>query len=294
MPRPKARPEPYTITVVGAPPTPFRDAYHALLRMSWWRMLAILVGAFLALNALFAVAYVLTGGVAHARPGSYVDAFTFSIETFGTIGYGEMYPAGAGAHVLVALQAISSLLLTAIATGLMFAKFGRASARMVFAERLTLSPIDGIPTLVVRLGNGRGNRILDVSARLVMMRTERTKEGQVLYRMLDLKLVRERSPALSRAWAIMHRVDEESPLHGWTPSSLAQSEAELTVSVGGLDDATNQVVHSIHRYMFSDIAWGSRPADILSETADGNMRLDLRHFHELVPTTPTPDFPYPG
>jgi inward rectifier potassium channel len=165
------------IRVIGASRTPLSDFYHALLRLRWPATIGAISGAFLAINALFALAYLLTGGIAHARPGSFADAFYFSVQTMGTIGYGAMFPESAAANTLVVAEAIASLTMTALATGLVFAKFSRPTARIVFSKRAVISPMNGAPTLMLRVGNERGNRIVDVAIRASISRTERTAEG---------------------------------------------------------------------------------------------------------------------
>jgi inward rectifier potassium channel len=153
--------------------------------------------------------------------------------------------------------------------------------------------MDGTPTLMIRLGNDRNNQIYDAQMRVMLTITTRTAEGVPFYRNADLKLVRDRAPALARSWTILHQVDEQSPLHGQTPESLARVDAELLVSVSGVDDTSLQAVHARWTYEHPSIVWGSRLADILSETPEGDVLLDLRCFHDLTPTEPTESFPWP-
>jgi inward rectifier potassium channel len=284
----------YEIRVVGDRRAPLRDFYHALLRLPWWATIAAISGAFLATNALFAVAFVFVGGVSHASASSFRDAFFFSVQTMGTIGYGAMFPESTAANVLVTAESIASLLLTAISTGLVFAKFSRSTARLVFSRHAVISPLNGVPTLMFRLGNERASQIVNASIRLVMVRTEHTAEGATFYRMLDLRPSRERALSLSRSWNVLHAIDASSPLAGETPASLAEKEIELTVMVIGTDDITMQMVHGSHRYFAKDIRWGAKLADVLSETSDGHMLLDLTRFHDIEPSDPAPGFPYPS
>ena len=283
----------YEIRVIGHRRTPLRDFYHALLHLPWWATIAAISGAFLATNALFAVAFLVLGGISHAMPDSFGDAFFFSVQTMGTIGYGAMYPESTAANVLVVLESIASLLLTAISTGLVFAKFSRSTSRFVFSRRAVITPLNGVPTLMFRLGNERSNQLVNAEIRLVMVRTERLPEGGTFYRMLDLKPSRERALSLSRSWNVLHAIDGASPLAGETPASIAEKEVELQVMVIGLDDITMQTVHTTHRYFAKDIVWGARMVDVLTETPDGHLQLDLRLFHEIEPSAPTSDFPYP-
>jgi inward rectifier potassium channel len=286
------RVEGYEMRVVGVPGAGLRDLYHWLLRVPWWALLAVIVVGYLVLNALFAAIYLLTGGVANAARGSYVDAFFFSVQTMGTIGYGSMYPATRAANAVVVAESVAGLVVTALATGLVFGRFSQARARVVFSSRVAIGPYDGVPALMIRIGNERRGRIVDATFRLTMMRNTRTLEGVPTYRTVDLPLVRHRAPALSRSWTILHRIVDGSPLAGQSPESLAAAEAELTLAVTGTDETSLQPVHAQHTWLHPSVVWGARLADILSETADGNVLVDLRRFHDLTPTAPVPGFPY--
>jgi len=243
-------------------------------------------------NLLFALAYYATGGIQGARPGSLADAFYFSVETMGTIGYGSMFPATDAANVVMVVESTLSLVLTALATGLVFAKFSRPTARLMFSRCLSLAPMNGVPTLSFRIGNQRQNRIAEAQIRVAFSREERTLEGKSFYRTSDLKLVRDRL-SLQRSWNVMHVVDETSPFFGATPASLEAEGVEIFVTMTGLDDIWMQTVHATYRYTASQIAWGYRLSDVLTE--EGTViTLDLTKFHELERAEPTPSFPYPA
>jgi inward rectifier potassium channel len=152
--------------------------------------------------------------------------------------------------------------------------------------------MDGIPTLMIRVGNERRNQIVGATFRATLMRTTRTAEGVTVYRTDDLALTRDRAPALNRSWMILHHLGPTSPLHGQTPESLAACDAELTLAVAGTDDTSLQPVHAQHTWLHHEIVWGARLADVISETAEGDLLLDLRRFHELTSTEPSEAFPY--
>jgi inward rectifier potassium channel len=281
------------VTVVGAPATTLRDFYHLFLRSRWAVALLAIVGAYLALNAVFAVGYYALGGIANAAPGSFFDAFCFSVQTMGTVGYGAMYPSSRAANIIVIAESVTSLIVTAVATGLVFAKFSRSTARVAFSEHAVIGPMDGVPTLMLRVGNERGNAILEATIRVSIIRTEKTKEGATFFRMYDLRLTRDRSPAMARSWNVLHPIVPDSPLFGATPESAKRDEIELVATLVGVDDTSLQPVHARKRYSESEIIWGARHADVLSEDAQGNLILDIRRFHDVVPTKPIEGFPYP-
>src|SRR4029453_8644492 len=196
MSRSRSKRTPAEIAVVGAPRTPWTDLYHELLRAPWWLDLLGVAGLFLLINLVFALGYRAVGGVAGARPDSLADHFFFSVQTMGTIGYGVLYPQSEAAQALVTSEVIVGVSLVALTTGILFAKFSVPRARMQFAELATIAPLNGVPTLMFRLGNGRACEIIEATVHVVMVYTERTAEGVTYYRMRDLALLRERSPAI--------------------------------------------------------------------------------------------------
>jgi inward rectifier potassium channel len=286
------RTQAYDIHILGAPRAGLRDLYHALLRLPWWAALATIVGGYLLLNTLFAAIYIAVGGIANSAAGSYGDAFFFSVQTMGTIGYGTMYPLSRAANLVMVAESVTGLVVTALATGLVFVRFSQTRPRLVFSTQAAIAPMDGVPTLVVRVGNERRNQIVNTLFRLTLMMTTRTAEGVTVYRAQELPLVRERAHALSRAWMISHRIVPGTPLYDETPDSLREADAELIAEVVGTDDTSLQPVHAIYTWYSSTITWGARLADIVSETADGNVQVDLGRFHEVVSTRPTESFPY--
>ncbi|MFO0578760.1 MAG: ion channel [Polyangia bacterium] len=282
-PGPQAR---YKFYVLNAPRPDLRDAYHWLLRLPFWGIVLLIVGSYVGLNLLFGALYYWLGGIGNATPGSFADAFFFSVHTLGTIGYGSLYPASRAANVLVVIESLTGLLVTALATGLMFVRFSQTRPRVVFSRRITVGSYDGVPTLMIRLGNERGNYIFDVMMRLTLQRTTRSAEGVTFYRTLDVPLVREHAPALTRAWTVLHVIDDKSPLCGLDAEALRACEAELTLAITGTDDTSLQPVYARYTWYADEILWDARLADVLTENSDGDMVLDLAQFHEVIAVSP--------
>jgi inward rectifier potassium channel len=285
--------QPSDVVIVGVAAHPLRDAYHLVLAMSWPSALGLLAAIYLGMNALFACGYLLTGGIYGARAGSFADAFYFSVQTMGTIGYGSLYPISTASNLLMVAESVVGLIVTALGTGMVFARFSRTQSEILFSKHACISPMDGVPSLTFRIGNDRSGTIYEARVSLSLIRTERTKEGHVFYRLYDLGLARNVSQALARSFMIIHRIDDKSPLAGQTPESCEKAEIEFLVTVAGTDETSLQPVHARHRYEMKDVLWGARMADVLSELPDGRIELDVRKFHLTEPTEPTADFPYP-
>jgi len=280
------------VVIVGTRPHPLRDAYHLVLRMRIGWLLGLIASVYLLINAIFAVLYFFAGGVTGAS-GSFKDAFFFSVQTMGTIGYGAMYPTGSFANALVTAESIVSMLVTALVTGVIFARFSQSTGQLVFSDKATISPMNGVPTLAFRVGNDRASTVFEARVKLSLIRTEKTKEGMTFYRLVDMKLTRDNSQALARSWTVMHAIDDDSPLFGATPESFEAQEMEFVVTVVGTDDTSLQPVHGRARYGLEDVVWGRRHADVLRELPDGRIELDVSKFDDLIATEPTENFPYP-
>lgn len=275
-----------TIKKLGLPRFNWADPYHLLLTMPWPQFLALICIVYLFANVLFALAYVAGGdSIINARPGSFADAFFFSTQTMATIGYGIMAPRTAYAHILTVIESLVGLLGLAIATGLMFARFSRPTARVIFSRAVVIRPFDGIPTLMFRIANQRHNRILEAQIRVSLLQDERTVEGDTIRRFHDLALVRSQTPVFALTWTVMHKIDAGSILSGASLEDLKKVEAEILVTLTGLDETFSQTVHARHSYFSHDIHWNKRFVDIFGPPVDGVRHIDYTRFHDVDPMT---------
>jgi inward rectifier potassium channel len=260
------------------------DAYHTILTLSWPRFFALIFGVYLVVNLIFASAYyIVPGTIINARPGSFVDAFFFSIETLATVGYGVMSPATVYGHMVASTEILLGMLVVAMLTGLLFARFSRPTARVLFSEVAVITTFDGNRTLMIRAGNERNNLILEASARITLVRKERTKEGETFYRVHDLKLIRDRNSAFAMSWTIMHIIDESSPLFGKNAGDLEIDEAMLHVAISGQDETLNDTVHARQTYEPENVVYDNHFADILFERESGKWSVDFTKFHDVKP-----------
>ena len=260
------------------------DLYHWLLKISWLLFLALIVLAYLAINCLFAFAYLIgSNNIENAQPGSFVDAFSFSVQTMATIGYGAMYPSNLYAHILVTIEVFVGLMAVAMSTGLMFARFSRPTARILFSNVAVICPYNGIPTLMFRTANRRSNFIMEAQVRVTLMYSQISEEGHFFRRLYDLKLIRSETPTFSLTWTVMHPIDEASPLYGNLEGIFSQEDTRLVVTLTGLDETVAQIVHA-HRYYYPrEIFPNYSFVDILIPHKSGNNSIDYRHFNDVKP-----------
>ncbi|TAH15616.1 MAG: ATP-sensitive inward rectifier potassium channel 10, partial [Oscillatoriales cyanobacterium] len=257
----------FTLGVVklGVPRLHFADLYHRLLTLSWPQFFMLICLSYVLTNSLFALAY-LAGGdcIANARPGSFKDAFYFSVQTMATIGYGAMYPRTEYANTIVAIEAFFGLWGVAMVTGLAFSRFSRATARVIFSRVAIIAPFNGVPTLMYRAGNQRFNQILEAQQRATLIRDEVTSEGEYMRRFYDLQLMRSQSPIFALTWTVMHTIDENSPLYQLTAKDLIEQHAEIVITLTGIDETVSQTIHARHSFVASEIVWNMRFVDIIS------------------------------
>ena len=264
----------------------WRDLYHELLRRPWWVTIGALTGGWVFINAIFAASYLIGGDCISADdPNSFLQAFSFSVQTISSIGYGAMHPTTTWAWVLADIEAFVGMLMVAMGTGLMFAKFSRPTARIDFSELILIHLRQGIPHLVVRVANRRGNRIVGATMSLSAFISERTPEGHKLRRLVDLPLIRESTPTFALSLTLLHRIDADSPLHGLSPQALGETFSTMMLAIQGLDETFNQTVHAQRYYSCEDIRWDERFIDMIDTEPSGAI---VVHHDRLSLTTPMP------
>lgn len=259
------------------------DLYHFILTRPWWQFLALLTMTFVVVNTCFAVVYKLApGAISNARPGSFEDAFFFSVQTLATIGYGSMAPVTRVGHVLVTIEALAGMLGVALTTGITYAKFSKPTARILFSESMVIGPRNGVPHLMFRMANWRRNNIFHASVRAYILVNERTTEGDVMRRVFDLPLVRDSNPSFVLTWSAMHEIKEGSPFFG--PDALGRLRAEgaqMIVMLTGTDDTLSQQVHARHVYTMDDVIANARLSDMITLLPDGTREIDYVKMHDV-------------
>lgn len=272
------------VLMIGRRRIRFDDPYHYVLTLTWPRFYVLIVAVFVVINLLFGLAFWASpGSVASARADHFFDYFFFSVETLATVGYGVMSPATTYGHVVASIEILLGMMLVALITGLVFARFSRPRARIEFADRCVVRPFEGVPHLMVRLANERSNRIVEASATLSLVSNETMDNGEIFVRIRDLPLTRSTSPVFALTWTLTHRIDESSPLFGLYQSTLAARRSRLIVSVTGHDETMAATIYATESYLPEDIAFGHRYVDVIRTTEDGQRVIDLTHFHGTEP-----------
>jgi inward rectifier potassium channel len=257
------------------------DISHRCLTASWPSFIAGAALVFLGFNAVFAVFYWIGDQpISNVPGGAYIDYLYFSIETLSTAGYGDMHPQTHYGHFIATVELFTGIFSMSLMTGLIFARFSRPRARLLFANNPVISTHEGRPTLMVRLANERQDIIGNATARLWMFKNIVTAEGHPFRRFYELPLLRSESPALALSWTLHHVIDENSPLYGLNPDDLETTNISFVVVVSGYDVVAAQTVHARKSYEHPDIRFGHRYVDVLGISEDGKVRIDYGRFHD--------------
>jgi inward rectifier potassium channel len=264
------------------------NLYLHLVNMSWPRFLVLVAIAYLLMNTLFATIYLSLGqGALHASErdlglGEFARAFFFSVQTLTTVGYGALYPYGTAANVMAAIEAACGLMGFALATGLLFARFSRPSAKLVFSRGMVVAPYREITGLEFRIANMRRNVLMEVEADVMLMTVEQDTDGVMKRKYVELKLERRQVFFLALTWTIVHPIDETSPLWGKTREDLERVQAEMIVLIKGFDDTFSQVVHARYSYRWDEIEWSAKFVPAFYPAPEGHMVLDISKVGEIA------------
>lgn len=274
------------ITRIGVIHSPLSDLYHWLLTIPWMGFWCVVVCSYTLANVFFALLYsVSEDGIENAQPHSFSDAFFFSVQTMASIGYGAMYPNAPYTNIIVTIEALVGLLGLALATGLLFARFSRPTAKILFSQVAVITTWNGLPALMFRSANQRNNQILEAEMRATLVRDEVDDQGYYMRRFYDMELVRSRTPVFALTWTAIHPITTESPLYRLTADDFENAKIEIVVTLTGIDETFSQTIYSRHSYIASEIYWNRRFVDILSVTAEGKRSVDYTRFHEVQPDT---------
>jgi inward rectifier potassium channel len=259
------------------------DISHRSMTASWPSFIAGAVAVFIVFNAAFGLLYWIGDDpIANASRNDYISYLYFSIETLSTAGYGDMHPQTHYGHFVAAVELFTGIFSMSLMTGVIFARFSRPHARLLFANNPVIAIQDGKPTLMIRLANERHNIIGNATARLWVLKNAFSEEGQFLRRFSELSLLKNEHPALALTWTLFHVLDEQSPLYNLDAEGMKAANVSLMVVVSGYDVVAAQTIHARKTYNHTDIRFGQRYVDILETLESGRVRIDYGRFHDTL------------
>jgi inward rectifier potassium channel len=270
---------------VGTDTWRWRDVYRWLLSLKWPQFAAFVAGLYIGLNLLFAALYSVQQSSISGSTGGhwFFDCFFFSVQTLATVGYGHMYPQTLYAHIVTVIEIMTGIFLLATMTGLIFVRFSRPTARVAFSNSLVIAPLNGTPTLMVRIGNENQHSMVEAEFRIMFSRDEPLLEGGDFRYFYVLKLHFDRLTVFPAALTLRHTIDEKSPLFGATFESLEGSRALFIVSVVGIDPVIAASVQTQKDYTWRDVQFGHRFVEIYTEHGGGRLTVDYGRLHDTEP-----------
>ena len=263
----------------------WRDVYQWLLGLTWSPFVVVAVAICVLINLFFAALYAIGGDcVSGMKPGSFLEAFFFSVQTLATVGYGHLYPQTLYGDIVSTIEIICGLFFLAVLTGLVFVRFSRPSARIVFSNCLVIAPFNGRPTLMARVANLRNYNMVEAEFRILFNRDEPLPEtGEMFRHFYQLKLNFDRIIAFPAALTLRHTIDEHSPLHGQTIESLQRARAIFMISVVGIETVIPASVQTYRDYTAAEIQFNRRFVDIYTEDATGRLTVDYARINDTEP-----------
>ena len=263
--------------------------YRTLLQTSWWNFIAILFGAFIGTNLVFALLYTLGGPGALAGVSSigvaerFLAAFFFSVHTITTVGFGHIAPQSLTADVLVTAEAFIGLSGFALVAGLIFARFEQPHAKIVFSKSAVVGEHRDSTAFKLRIANGGQNELLGVEVRILLCMTETVNDLRTR-NFRQLSLDRAKAAFFPLDWTVVHTITQDSPLHGVTETELRERDAEFLVLVNAIDDTSSLPVHARSSYKWQEVVWDAQFSDMYRTAKDGHMTVDLRRLHDIEQT----------
>ena len=263
------------------------DCSRHLVNMSWLKFLFSLFVGYIVINSVFAGAYFalgadqLTGAQAPTQWGTFLNDFFFSSHTLSTVGYGNIAPRGTAGNAVATFEALVGVLGFAVATGLLFGRVSRPSARIGFSENLLVAPYQDGSSLQFRMVNRRSNSLMELEAKVMLMTVDAV-DGKLQRNYTLLRLERPQVLFLPLSWTVVHPIDEDSPIWGKTAEDLSRLQVEILILVKGYDDTFSQTVLARHSYRHDEFVWNRRFAPAFFVDDEGDLVLELKKVGEMA------------
>jgi len=263
------------------------DIYHFLVSATWPGFFLSVGLIFLLANLVFSLGYFSCGPDSFRGTqgvtgwGYFQQCFFFSVQTLSTVSSATINPRAVISSVIAGVEAFAGLLILAVMTSMLYARFSRPIARILFSNVIILGTEGGKPAIIFRVANERLNDVSEAKLSVVFIRNETSEEGEDYRRLYDLKLLRNYSPIFALTWTVVHVIDSESPLKGLAPEDLVEIEAEILVTLTGIDYAFSQPLHARNSYSSDDFVQGVKFADMISRRKDGKLSINLSKINEV-------------
>lgn len=269
------------VTVSGFSYRTIHDFYHSALTVTWRRFIFSYVAIFLIMNMLFAILYSITPGEVSNSQGRFIDAFFLSIQTMSTLGYGSIAPNGDFANIISSIEIIFGIVLNALSTGLMFARFAKPMSKIIFAHHAVISMDNNAKSLDIRVANGRKTLLLDMNIEAFLCSLQKDAQNRTYRKIEKLPLIQSHIPIFRVTFEANHLIDELSPLYHHDMNELRQNRSEIAIKITGLDEGTGQMIYCYHVYTFKQIPENSKFQELTCKKENGVLNIDMKNFNVI-------------
>ncbi|MBL7896172.1 MAG: ion transporter [Bacteroidia bacterium] len=263
------------------------DVYHWLITTSWTKLLIVILAFYVLVNTLFACIYFALGyehfgGIeGFTGPDRFMDLFFFSAQTLTTVGYGHVYPNANHVSTVAAIESLCGLLGFALATGVIYGRFSRPKAALIYSENVLISPYKEGKGLMFRIANSKQNELIEIEASVVLSYTN-PETNKREFNVLNLE--RNKINFLTLSWTIVHPIDEQSPMYNLTTEELVKRDAELIILIKAINDTYSQNVYSRMSYKASDFVDKAKFVPVKQDSDnDGHILINLSDIHKYTP-----------
>ena len=277
----------FNVERTGLGLTALLNPYHFLMTMPWKVFIGLTLLLYFLSNVFFGLVYASFGSTALIDTSELplenllLRGFFFSVQTFATIGYGTIHPVGIVPNLIVTIESYYSMVITALITGIIFARFARPTARILYSDIAVVAPYQDKTAFMLRIVNSRNNQLIEVEAK-IMFSLLREENGRVVRRFNMLELERDGVAFLPLSWTIVHPIDENSPLYNLTEEDLRKGNAEFTILLSGMDETYAQIVHTRTSYKTREIKFGYKFSNIYNEVENGDkISINVRKLSKI-------------
>ena len=263
------------------------NLYHTMISMSWTTFLVLTLLLYFLSNVIFGVFYAAFGASALVDTSEIpldnllLRGFFFSVQTFATIGYGTIHPIGIAPNLLVTIESYYSMIVTALITGIVFARFARPTAKVIFSEIAVVAPYRGIEGFMFRMVNGRSSQLIEVGVQVLFSRFVE-QHGKVSRQFDYLELERNHVAFFPLALTIVHPIDDQSPMFGLSEEDLRATDAEILILISATDESFASVVYTRSSYKAAEINFGSKFVGIYNPVEEGEpLSIDIKKLSRL-------------
>lgn len=263
------------------------NVYHSLITMPWSKFILMTMNIYIAVNFIFAILYYLicpdqlNGMIYHTELQKFFEIFFFSSQSLTTVGYGRLNPVGMTASTIAAVESMVGLLGFALATGLLYGRFSRPTAKILYSKNALIAPykhpvhsLKAPTALMCRIANERKNQLIEVEVQILFSYNEDV-DGKLVRKFQRLVLEVEKINFLAMSWTIVHPINEESPLYGLSLPDLESVNAEFMLAIKAIDDTYVQQIYARSSYRWSDVVEGAKFESIITESDERGIVIDL-------------------